>query len=79
MEEERFFYRRDKGEHEGGNFRDFPTYMMTTRGDALIRGDVLPQGLTHEDERNRYLRRDGTGQFTKDQIKILDEIRELIN
>ena len=70
LEEERYFYNRDKREHGGTNFQDFPTYMMTTRGDGLIRSDILPQGLIYEEERDRYLRRDGTGHFTKDQIKI---------
>ena len=80
MREEKFFFDQAiNGGATGSNFQDFASYLMTTRGDALIRGDVLPQGLTNPKERGYYERRDGTGQFNKDQIGILDKIRAIID
>jgi hypothetical protein len=80
IEEQLFFYKRDKANGlSGTNFESFENALRTSYGDAFIRGDLIPSGLTHPEERARYERRDGTGQFNPEQIETLDKIRGLVN
>jgi hypothetical protein len=77
--EERFFYNQAvQSGQTGSNFDSFESYMMTTRGDAIIRGDIVPSGLTHPKEQAAYMRRDGTGFLSKEQVGIMDKIRGLL-
>jgi len=79
LQEAEFLFKKNYQGETGSNFESFPAYMMSSGGDELIRGGILPEGLTDPEERERFERTDGTGQFNEEQLMILDKIRAFLS
>ena len=80
LAQEKRIYERFKAQGEGGtNFATFENALMTSQGDALVRGGLLPELMVDPREQEFFSRpAEEGGMFTKEQRGILAEYLQLI-